>query len=47
VSLAVEPMWAPLRGKPRFEALLARTGLLGSVETPKSLGVLNPPTAVA
>ena len=27
VSLAVEPMWAVLRGNPRFEALLARVGL--------------------
>ena len=47
VSLAVEPMWAPLRGKPRFEALLARAGLIGSVETATPVGALNPPTAVA
>jgi len=47
VSLAVEPMWAPLRGKPRFEALLARAGLIGSVAAARSFGALNPPTAVA
>ena len=47
VSLAVEPMWAPLRGKPRFEALLARAGLIGSVEAGQSFRALNPTTAVA
>jgi hypothetical protein len=27
VALAVEPAWTPLRGNPRFEALLARVGV--------------------
>lgn len=26
-TLAVEPMWGPLRGRPRFRAILDRLGL--------------------
>jgi serine/threonine-protein kinase len=29
VALGVEPAWAPLRGNPRFEAIVAKVGVLG------------------
>ena len=28
VSLGVEPAWEPLRGNPRFEAVIAKVGIL-------------------
>ena len=46
VSLAVEPAWAPLRGNPRFEALIDRVGIEEPAGLAPSLGGARP-TAVA
>jgi tetratricopeptide (TPR) repeat protein len=30
VALGVDPAWAPLRGQPRFEAIVGKVGIMGS-----------------
>jgi serine/threonine protein kinase/tetratricopeptide (TPR) repeat protein len=47
VSLAVEPAWAPLRGNPRFEAVIDRVGIEPPAGMASPLAGSARPTAVA
>ncbi|HEX6050149.1 MAG TPA: protein kinase [Gemmatimonadaceae bacterium] len=46
ISLAVEPVWAPLRGAPRFEAVIDRVSIEAPADAASALGSPRP-TVVA
>jgi tetratricopeptide (TPR) repeat protein len=41
VALGVDPAWAPLRGQPRFEAIIAKVGIMASPVADRSLPKLE------